>query len=83
MFTFQKQKICAGWIFSVSEWFFLSFSFLHQLTRVFLSTLWQQSLAEVTEVVPGSDAAQQANLSKALMQPLVGWEPRLKVTSIF
>lgn len=63
--------------------FFPHASFLHQLTRVFLSTLWQQGLAEVTEVVLGCDAAQQANLSKPLMQPLVGWESRLKVTSIF
>lgn len=47
------------------------------------SALCGSSLAEVTEVVLGCDAAQQANLSKPLMQPLVGWESRLKVTSIF
>lgn len=80
MFTFQKQKIYARWNFSVLEWFFSPAPFLHQLTRVHLSTLWQQSLAEV---VLGCDAAQQANLSQPLTQPLVGWEPILKVTSIF
>lgn len=39
--------------------------------------------AEVTEVVLGCDAAQQANLSKPLMQATVWWDSRLKVTSIF
>lgn len=79
----SKRYVLDGF-FSVSECcFFFHASFLHQLTRVFLSTLWQQGLAEVTEGVLGCDAAQQANLSKPLMQLLVGWESRLKVTSIF
>lgn len=50
---------------------------------MFLSTVLQQSLAEVTEVVLGCDAAQQANLSDPLMQAMLWWDSRLKVTSIF
>lgn len=81
VFTFQKQKIRAGYIFSVSEWFSMFPSCISY--QGCFSALWQQNLAEVTEEVLGCDAAQQANLSKSLMQPLVGWESRLKVTSIF
>lgn len=78
----SKRYVLDG-LFLCQNMFFFSASFLHQSTRVFLSTLWQQSLAEVTEVALGCDAAQQANLSKPLVQPLVGWDSRLKVASIF
>jgi len=77
VFTFWKHKICAVWVCSVSEHILFSAFFLHQLTRVFLSALLQQCLAELTEVVLDCDAAQQANLRKPLRQAMVSWDSRL------